>query len=79
MQESGSIIAEEHTLHYLKDGELLDCSLDQWGSLEKWEKDGKPDLLDKAHKKVEQILANHTITPFERSVQREIEKAQEAF
>ena len=58
MQESGSLIAEEHTLHFLKDGELLDCSLDQWESLEKWEEDGKPDLLDKAHKKVEQILSN---------------------
>ena len=79
MQESGTLMAEEHTLRYLKDGELMDCGLDQWDSLQKWEQEGKPDLFDKAHKKVEQILATHSVEPFASSVEKAIEKAKELF
>ena len=79
MRESGTFMAEEHTLKYFREGELMDCGLNQWGSFDQWQRDGKPDLLDRAHKKVEEILKSHEVEPFEAGVDREIERVQSEF
>jgi trimethylamine--corrinoid protein Co-methyltransferase len=79
MRENGTLMAEEHTLRYLKQGEMMDCGLDQWDSLQKWEQEGMPDLFDKAHKKVEEILAGPSLMPFEPRVEKAIEDARRLF
>lgn len=79
MRESGTLMAEEHTLRYLKQGEMMDCGLDQWDSLQKWEQDGRPDLFDKAHEKVEAILAGPSLAPFDHHVEEAIAEAKRLF
>jgi trimethylamine--corrinoid protein Co-methyltransferase len=79
MREGGTLIAEEHTLHHLKNGEMMDCGLDQWDSLQAWEQQGKPDLFEKAHARVEQLLASHVVPPFAPEIEKAIESAQEQF
>jgi trimethylamine:corrinoid methyltransferase-like protein len=68
------MLAEEHTLKFMRQGEVLDCGLGQWTSYDQWEREGMPDLIDRAHKKVEDILATHTVPPFDAATQRRIDK-----
>ena len=56
MKPGGTMMASEHTLEYMRQGAMVDCSLDQWGSLHQWEQAGQPDLLDAAHKKVKHSM-----------------------
>jgi trimethylamine--corrinoid protein Co-methyltransferase len=79
MRESGTLIAEEHTLHHLKAGEMMDCGLDQWDSLQTWEQKGKPDLLERAHVRVGELLASHSVPPFPPGVEAVIEQVKERF
>jgi len=68
---SGSVLSEDHTVRHLRSGELLDCGLGQW---ETQGDDEFVDLLPRAHEKVEQILADHTVEPYEPAVQRQINR-----
>ena len=79
MRDSGTLIAEEHTLRYFREGELLQCGLDQWSSLEQWEQEGRPDLLDHAHRQAVEILENHSVEPFDPAVESEIERVKQHF
>ncbi len=79
MRESGTLMAEEHTLLHLHAGEIMSCGLDQWCSLSQWHADGKPDLLDRAHEKVAEIINHHKVEPFDPLVEREIERVRDEF
>jgi trimethylamine--corrinoid protein Co-methyltransferase len=79
MARSGVMLAEEHTLKFMRQGKVLDCGLGQWTSYDRWERDGMPDLIDRAHRKVVDILAAHTVPPFEASVQRRIDQIVSEF
>ena len=69
--KSESVLAEDHTVRYLRSGELLDCGLGQWQTKAD---DEFVDLLERAHEKVEQILATHTVEPYEPAVERQINR-----
>ncbi len=77
--ESGTMMAEDHTLRFVKAGELMSCSLDQWDSLTDWEQKGKLDLLDVAHHRVNEILACHSVPPFSPRVAAAVEDARRLF
>ena len=79
MEESGSLIAEAHTIEHLREGALFECGLNQWSSLEEWTAAGQPDLFERAHEKVEEILATHLVPPFEPGVERELKRIEEEF
>ena len=79
MEESGSLIAEAHTIEHLREGALFECGLNQWSSLEEWTAAGQPDLFERAHGKVEEILATHSVPPFEPGVERELKRIEEEF
>jgi trimethylamine--corrinoid protein Co-methyltransferase len=79
MREGGTLIAEEHTVRHLKDGEMMDCGFDQWDSLQAWEQCGRPDLFERAHARVEELLAAHSVSPLGAGVEKAIENAKEQF
>ncbi len=68
------MLTEEHTVKYLRNGEVLDAGLGQWGSLKDWEEEGCPDLFERAHKKVEQILDSHSVEQFDNALEKEIDR-----
>ena len=64
------LLAEDHTVEYLRKGELLDAGLGQWSPVP----DDAPDrdLFDLAHEVVEKTLAEHTVEPFEAAMEKRI-------
>jgi trimethylamine---corrinoid protein Co-methyltransferase len=74
MEDYGCLLGEEHTIKYLRDGELMDCGLDQWTSYQEWEDKGRPDLYELAHKRVEEIRSAHAVSDFSPAVGREIDR-----
>jgi len=79
MENYGCLIGEEHTLKYVREGELMDCGLNQWDSYQGWEEKGKPDLYELAHKRVEKIMATHTVDDFPPDVREKINRIMGAF
>ena len=79
MKSTGTLLAEEHTLKYMREeGEMLDCGLNQWvNSYTQWEDEGKPSLYDRAHEKVEEILCSHHVEAFDRLLENEINRILE--
>jgi len=68
----GSFLAEPHTLQHFRE-ELWDAKISQrHSSHEDWEKYGKMNMRQKAHEKVNQILATHEPEPLDATVVKEI-------
>jgi len=65
------LLAEDHTLQYMRKGELLDAELGQWGH--GTDAASSPDMFDMAHKVVEQTLAEHSVEPFHPALQKQID------
>lgn len=74
ISSEGCLLAEEHTVKHMRMGEMMDCGLGQWDSYLDWEAQGFPDLFERAHVVVEEILVNHIVEPFESALDREIER-----
>ena len=68
------LLAEEHTLNYLRAGELMDCGLNQWCSHPQWLEQGRPDLYERAHTRVDEVLASHSVEPFDAAEQKAIDE-----
>jgi trimethylamine--corrinoid protein Co-methyltransferase len=77
IRQAGVMLAEEHTLKYLKAGELLNCSLGQWDAYDQWADQGMPDLFERAHRQVEKVLGSHHVPPFDHSTAQAIERILE--
>ncbi len=73
MAAGGSLLAEPHTVRHLRE-ELLQCGLGQWQDLSQWEDGGRPDLPERAHKRVQEILATHAVEPFEANLENDIQR-----
>ena len=74
MSDEGVLLAEEHTVKHLRAGEMIDAGLGQWVSYSEWQKQGCPDLFNLAHEKIKQILAEHTVEPFDAKLENQINK-----
>ncbi len=74
MPTQGTMLAEEHTINYLRKGELVDCGLDQWEGYDEWLSKGAPDLFERAHEKVEEILAKRVDELFPPGLEEEIDR-----
>ncbi len=58
-----NFLAEEHTIKYLRRGEVFLPELAGRQSWGEWALSGKSELVERAHDKVEQLLANHQVLP----------------
>ncbi len=68
----GSFLSEEHTLQHFRE-ELWDATISQrHSSYEDWELNGKKDMRQVAHEKVNEILATHRPEPLDKKVEAEI-------
>jgi len=78
MEGEHNYLAQRHTIDYLRGGELLYNTLGVRHSFEEWEKSGHVGLAENAQAKAEHILAEHLVTPLEKSQERELEKIFQA-
>jgi len=58
VKPGGHFLAEKRTLQACRSNEFVTPMLSDRNAFEKWVQLGKPDLYDKAHQKVEEILSN---------------------
>lgn len=73
--DSGEIfISHEHTVKYLRKGELWKAGLAKDISLEQWRKQNKPSVADYAHTQVQQILDAEDDIPACPAVDETLEK-----
>jgi trimethylamine--corrinoid protein Co-methyltransferase len=57
----GDYLGEEHTLRYLKSGEHWEPLISTREIYENWQREGRKDIVEKAHEKVQWILKNHKV------------------
>jgi trimethylamine:corrinoid methyltransferase-like protein len=74
METMGSLLAERHTASHQRKGALVSAGLGQWDSYSQWQETGSPDLIDRAHVRVKDILATHTVPPFDGPTEKAIQK-----
>jgi trimethylamine--corrinoid protein Co-methyltransferase len=70
----GSFVAERSTVDGIRGGEWYLSEMGVHSSYEAWETAGRPDLLQEAKAKLEEILASHTPLPLDETVERELER-----
>ena len=70
----GHFLGERSTRRLIQAGELTLPGLGWHRSREAWEASGQPSLLDQAHERVEQLLADHEPVPLPDDVERELQR-----
>lgn len=63
MDDTRNFLAEDHTIKYLRDGEVLLPELAGRESWDEWQVSQRQSLVERAHAKVEQLLAQHEVPP----------------
>ncbi len=69
----GHFLGQRHTMQFLK-GEQFIPLLSDRQTREKWEEAGGKGMAERAHERVEQILAEHQVDPLDADVEAELER-----
>jgi trimethylamine--corrinoid protein Co-methyltransferase len=69
----GHYLGQRHTMQFLEDEHFIP-SLSDRQTREKWAKAGSKGMADRAHEKVEHILAEHQVDPLGSDVEAELER-----
>ena len=69
----GHFLSQRHTMQFLEREHFLP-SLSDRQTRERWEEAGSEGVADRAHRKVEQILAEHQVAPLPANVEAELER-----
>ena len=69
----GHFLSQRHTMQFLEREQFIP-SLSDRRTREKWEDAGSQGMVDRAHEKVEQILAEHQVDPLPAKVEAELER-----
>lgn len=70
----GNYLKDKSTHKALRSGEWLITNLGVADTYERWENDGKKDVLEMAHEKVAKILAEYQPLPLDDAVQAEVDR-----
>ena len=73
----GHFMLEEHTMKFLKEGELIDTELFERSSRDSWEGKGSKTIEQKAREKAINVLENHTVEPIEPDLYKELKSIVE--
>jgi len=72
----GNFLADRSTRLALRTGEWYLDKLGVHDTYEAWESAGKPDILEKARKVIDQTLRQHTPLPLSKEAERELERIE---
>jgi trimethylamine--corrinoid protein Co-methyltransferase len=78
MQESGNFLTQQHTVRYLRAGEVLLTRLAERGPWESWENEGRQGMAERAQAKAERILAEHQVEPLSEAQERELDQIMQS-
>jgi trimethylamine---corrinoid protein Co-methyltransferase len=70
----GQFLDDDHTIHHMRSGELLDTALFVRGTRETWLAAGAKDLEARARDRAQSILATHEVEPLPAEVSRELDR-----
>lgn len=76
VRPGGDFLGEPTTRAFMHSEEWLKPTLGTHNSYDGWVKDGRPELLDEARVKVDQLLAEHRPIPFSEQVERELDRIE---
>jgi trimethylamine--corrinoid protein Co-methyltransferase len=68
----GDYLGEEHTLHHLGRGEHWEPLISTRGIYENWRREGKKDIGEKSHERVNWILKNHRVSKLPESRRKKV-------
>lgn len=74
IEKEDTFLTQEHTIKYLRDGEIFIPKLGFDNSWNEWEALGQKDIRLKAKETVQEILKNDCLEPLPREIDREINK-----
>ena len=69
----GDFLADDHTVHHLRDGELIALTLAERESRQGWEAGGMKTIETRAREKAQRLLASHEVPPLPDDVERELD------
>lgn len=69
-----NFLSEEHTVRYLRSGEMLQARLAERRSWEVWDKSGRQGMGERAQIEAEQLLATHEIPPLSEDQEKELDE-----
>jgi len=70
---SGHYLGQRHTMQFLKQEQFIPPLGDRL-TRENWERAGSKGVADRAHERVEQIIADHQVDPLDAKVEAELER-----
>jgi len=70
----GHFLSQRHTMKFLKKGAHFLPSISDRRTRDKWGEAGSKDTVQRAHEKVEEILAAHQVDPLDAGVEAELER-----
>ena len=79
MEGSRNFLAEEHTVRYLRSGELLTTGLAERRPWNVWVGEGRQGATERAQARAEHLLKNHEPPPLSRAQERELDRILDAF
>jgi trimethylamine--corrinoid protein Co-methyltransferase len=74
MDSSRNFLAQQHTVRYLRAGEILLTQLAVRHHWDEWEKAGRKGMAERAQDKAERLLAEHEVPPLTADQERELDE-----
>jgi trimethylamine--corrinoid protein Co-methyltransferase len=78
MDTSRNFLAEQHSIKYLRAGEIMYPQLGERRTFAEWDRDGRQGLAENAQAEAERILADHEVPPLEDAQEIELENIMQA-
>jgi len=79
MGSARNFLAEEHTVRYLRSGELLTTELAERRPWKVWIDEGRGGAAERAQAKAERLLEEHEVPPLSETQEQELDRILEAF
>jgi trimethylamine--corrinoid protein Co-methyltransferase len=78
MNGSHNFLAEQHSIKYLRAGEIMFAKLGERRTFAEWDRSGRQGFAENAQAEAKRILAEHEVPPLEDDQENELEKIMRA-
>ena len=78
MSSSRNFLAEQHSVKYLRSGEILFQKLSERRTFSEWDRSGRRGLAENAQAEADRLLAEHEVHPLDSTQEIELEKIMQS-